>query len=368
MSQEVIKALKDKNLEYESLLKEMIASAKGIGKIEAGPSIENEVLFYRVDIGGKAMFLPSAIKDFLEKGDEVVISDSFIARKLPKALITKQDPPKMKIIGWNEVGGLKSQVERIRKQIEGPMINAKLCKEFGIEPLKGALLYGPPGCGKTLIARVIASTILGEDAREDAFIYIKGPEILNMYVGATEEKIRNIFSSCRKYTQTIGKRAVIFIDEAEALLSKRGSGISSAINSTIVPQFLSEMDGFDEHSPFVLLSTNLPNSLDSAIIREGRIDSKIEIKRPTLEDSVEIFQIHLKKMKISDKISTLSSLGAEKLFEKKIKVSGAMIKTICNLAAQEALLRYSSSSKKEKGIIEKDLFQAIEIVTSNQVL
>ena len=365
---DVIAALKEKIKEYESLLKEVFDDTKDIGKVISGPLIENGKKFYRINLNGKDFFAVSLVNDIIEPGSEVIVKETHIARVLPKLLSLIKEPAPFKKVEWNEIGGLKSQVYEIRKQVEGYIQHANTYKEFGIEPIKGILLYGPPGCGKTLIANVIASSIIKNNkADEDSFVYIKGPELLSMYVGNTEEKIRTIFSECRIKTKKTGIRSIIFIDEADALLSKRGDGISSDVNKTIVPQFLSEMDGFDENSPFILLSTNYPESLDPAILREGRIDLKIEIKRPGPEDAIDIFNIHLNKVKVYDPINKLSERATELLYQKSVKVTGAMIKTISNLSAQEALHRFSKTNNK-KGIIEEDMINAIDKVINSQIL
>jgi proteasome-associated ATPase len=363
----LVEALNHRISQYEELIKEMLDNSKKIGVVVAGPFKEEGKTFYRVKSGSEDMMLIHASKDIIEKESEVVFSDTYIARVLPKNLTQKNEVPDFKRIDWNEVGGLKSQVDEIRKHIEGPLKNSKLFKEFGIQPSKGALLYGPPGCGKTLISKVIASKIIDhKKGNADSFVYIKGPEILSKYVGTTEEKIRSIFDQCRKNSIKTGTRSVIFIDEAEAILSRRGSGISSDVNSTIVPQFLAEMDGFDDNSPFVLLSTNLPSSLDPAVIREGRIDIKVEIKRPTMEDSIEIFGIHVKNVKCHDDVDKLCQKGAEYLYSKGLNVSGSMIKTIVNSAAQEALYLHIDGDKR-KGLTLDALTITIDKITNNQI-
>lgn len=365
---EAIEALEARIAEYEAILQEALGSAHHIAKVKSGPHTEDGKKYYRVaSSGGSEMMVISSFGEEIPKDSEVVVTDTVISRILPKKLATIKEVPEFQRIDWGEVGGLRSQIDEIRKHIEGPLTYGKLFKEFGIQPSKGALLYGPPGCGKTLISRVIASKIIDpKKGNEDSFVYIKGPEILSPYVGATESKIRKIFDDCRKNSKKSGSRSVIFIDEAEALLSRRGSGISSDVNRTIVPQFLSEMDGFDEDSPFVLLSTNIPEMLDPAIIREGRIDIKIEIKRPTQEDAEEIFGIHLKKVKLSDKIEDLCKSGAGHLYTKGHPISGSMIKTIVNVSAQNALYRHIEN-KGKKGIILEDLISGINTVTNSQI-
>ena len=366
-SPELVEALKHRISQYEDLIQEMVDNSKKIGIVIAGPFKEEGKIFYRVRSGSEDLMLVHSSDELIEKESEVVFTESYIARVLPKTLVIKKEVPDFKRIDWADVGGLKSQVDEIRKHIEGPIKNAKLYREFGIETSKGALLYGPPGCGKTLISRVIASKIIdAKKGNADSFVYIKGPEILNSLVGATEEKIRSIFEQCRKNAIATGTRSVIFIDEAEAILSRRGTGISSDVNNTIVPQFLAEMDGFDQNSPFVLLSTNLPNALDPAVVREGRIDIKVEIKRPTMEDAIEIFDIHLKNVKCHDSIEDLSRKGAEHLYTFGMGVSGSMIKTIVNMATQEALHRHLDGDKR-KGLTLDALFHSIEKVSNSQI-
>jgi proteasome-associated ATPase len=366
-SLELVEALQHRISQYEGLIQEMVDNSKKIGIVKAGPFNEEGKVFYRVSSGSDDLMLVHSSDEEIEKDSEVVFTDNYIARVLPKPLVIKKETPDFKRIDWGDVGGLKSQVDEIRKHIEGPIKNAKLYREFGIEPSKGALLYGPPGCGKTLISRVIASKIIdAKKGNADSFVYIKGPEILNHYVGATEEKIRSIFEQCRKNSIATGTRSVIFIDEAEAILSRRGSGISSDVNNTIVPQFLAEMDGFDQNSPFVLLSTNLPNALDPAVVREGRIDIKVEIKRPTIEDAVEIFEIHMKNVKCHDSVRELSEKGAEHLYSFGLGVSGSMIKTIVYSATQESLHRHLEGDKR-KGLTLDALLHSIEKVANSQI-
>lgn len=367
MNDEVFRKMNERLEEYEQLLNQMVEESTNIGVVVSGPIEEGRKKFYRVRVKGDDHVLVSAVNEKLEPDVEVICTTNFIAKVVPKKLVTLKEVQPFKHIGWDEVGGLKSQIEEIRRQVEGPITHAKMFREFGVEPSKGALLYGPPGCGKTLVSKVIASMIIDSNkGSSDAFVYIKGPEILHGLVGSTEERVRNIFTEGRRYTKRTGSRSVVFIDEAEALLSMRGSGISSDMNMTVVPQFLSEMDGFDENSPFVLLATNLPKALDPAITREGRIDLKIEIKRPSKDDAVEIFTIHLKKKKLIDDISKLSRDSAEHLYSTGAPVAGSMIAAICNAAAMEALYRFSTS-KVDKGIKAQDMVKSIDKIIQTQI-
>lgn len=370
--QEEIKALKERLTKYEGILEKVLMEApKQIGTVVAGPFKDERGITYRVDVGGtsamvnytKSLLFGKIRDEKLEAGTEVVIIQGAIVAATPQDLKVVEKTPTFNLIKWDQIGGLKSQVNRIREAIELPMQNAALAKELGVSPIKGALLYGPPGCGKTLIAKAIASSILESecvDAR--AFTYVKGGELLNPYVGATEARIVSMFKEARHYTIKTGKRAVIFIDEAEAILPSRGSRRSSDVDRTIVPTFLAEMDGFEGDNPFMLLSTNHPNDIDSAILREGRIDIKIGIERPTREDLVEIFMIHLKKVKCADKKESLASKAAELVFadaNMTARVSGSLAETIVKISAQKALSRKVADKKVTVGVKKEDLALAV---------
>lgn len=370
--EQVIEDLTAKNKEYEKILTKLLAQPKMLGVITAGPVKDQSGSHYRCKVGGndaivtydKEIIFKTGIQ-ILEVGMEILVQNGHIIGVTPTELKKEEKTPLFKLVDWDEIGGLKSQMELIRDTIESPIKYAKLAKELGLAAPKGMLLHGPPGCGKTLVAKAIASTILGAkevDAR--AFVYIKGAELLSMYVGATEQRIVNMFEQCRNYKKETGKQAVLFIDEAEAILPKRGTGRSSDVEKTIVPTFLAEMDGFEGNNPFVLLSTNLPSNIDDAILREGRIDLKVEVKRPTAEDCIDIFAIHFKAVKCSEEVSCLAANGAEELaklpaFE---RISGSMIETVVKLSTQQTLKRLIKDSKSERGVIIQDVKAALKLV------
>src|SRR5208283_4208865 len=173
-----------------------------------------------------------------------------------------------------------------KEAIELPFTHKDIFAHYNKKPPKGLLLYGPPGCGKTLVGKATTNSlanIFGAKAISSGFIYVKGPEILNMYVGESGRRIREIFQRGRKHFDKYKFPAVIFIDEAEAVLSERGTSRSSDVDKTIVPMFLSEMDGLDENHAIVMLATNRPKMLDPAVVREGRVDRHIKVSRPTVE-------------------------------------------------------------------------------------
>lgn len=373
---EVEEALRGQIAGMQDLLQQILDKApRVLCKVKMGPIFNEGNHYYRVqDLGGghqivgykEEYVFKNNYKGPLKEGMEVIVSAGIVIGIVPEPLKPKEVLPIFDLIDWADIGGLKSQIDDIRETIELPLANAKLAKELGLTPSKGILLYGPPGCGKTLIAKAIASTVIGAKRVDaEAFTYIKGGELLSMYVGQTEQRIATIFKNAREYSAKTGKRSVIFIDEAEALLNKRGSRRSSDVDSTIVPTFLAEMDGFDENGPFILLSTNLPESLDEAVIREGRIDSKIPIHRPTSSDVYDIFKIHLNKVKLAENIDDLAQFGTDTLFTKEIldRVSGAMVETIVSTSIRKALLRKVNSKNSPTGIIQEDIEKAIDSLT-----
>lgn len=365
--QKVIQNLEKKILDYEKLLEVFTKEEKKIGRVIAGPVKERGMTMYRCQVGETSSLYEYNESIFfkdekIKEGVEVIILKSGIMGVVPDSLMIREEEPNFKKIDWAEIGGLKSQLHRIRQSIELPLKNGALMKQYGLDPIKGILLWGAPGCGKTLIGKAIASVMMGNHkAGKDAFVYVKGAEMLSMYVGATEQHILSLFKKARKYAEKHGHRAVIFIDEAEALLPTRGSRLSSDVETTIVPTFLSEMDGLDDNGPILILSTNLPNQIDPAILREGRIDIKIEIGRPTKEDAVEIFEVHLKKVKVAEK--SLAIPASELLYANGLthRVSGAMIHTIVKMATQRAVVRrLESTTVKSEGVCLDDIKESIK--------
>lgn len=378
--EEIINGLKDQISEYEKLLEETLGEPKSIVKIAAGPFEEKGEMYYRalkgsdplvVFISKDPLFGTTPIVDPLEPETEVIVVGQTIIGIVPEELKVKIENPTFNLIEWDEVGGLKSQVADIRKAIEMPLMNATLAKELGVQPIAGILLFGPPGTGKTLIAKAIAKTILGTSVIDAAaFSYMKGGEMLSKYVGEAESNIKKAFSACREYTRKSGNKAIMFIDEAEALLPTRGSRKSSDVETTIVPTFLSEMSGLEGDNPIVVLATNHKNAIDAAVLREGRIDIKIEIKRPTQTDAVEIFDIHFKKVKVHEKLPLLSEFAAEALFKcPAVKnVSGAMIEAIAKDSIRVTMDRLMNNPKdKKRGVTMNDVVESIKSISLSYV-
>ncbi len=203
-------------------------------------------------------------------------------------------------ITYTQVGGLADQIEQIRDTVELPYLHRDLFREYELEPPKGILLYGPPGCGKTLIAKAVAnslaqkvSEITGNPDVRSYFLNIKGPELLNKWVGETERQIRLIFQRAKEKSDE-GVPVIVFFDEMDSLFRTRGTGISSDVESTIVPQLLSELDGVESLKNVVVIgASNREDLIDPAILRPGRLDVKIKINRPNTTAAREIFRIYL---------------------------------------------------------------------------
>ena len=233
-------------------------------------------------------------------------------------------------ISYSDIGGLDSQIEQIADAVELPFLHADLFAEHHLPAPKGILLYGPPGCGKTLIAKAVANSLArkvasrtGDDKGRSYFINIKGPELLNKYVGETERQIRLIFERAREKSEE-GWPVIIFFDEMDSMFRTRGTGISSDMESTIVPQLLAEIDGVEGlRNVIVIGATNREDLIDPAILRPGRLDVKIKIERPDADAAHQIFARYLTNdLPISQSdIDILGDGDAQKAVQEMVKQS-----------------------------------------------
>ncbi|NAZ87183.1 proteasome ATPase [Kineococcus indalonis] len=238
----------------------------------------------------------------LRVGDSLTVDtrSGFAFERIPKAEVEELVLEEVPDIDYTDIGGLGPQIEAIRDAVELPFLHAELFREHGLRPPKGILLYGPPGCGKTLIAKAVANSLAkkaaelrGETQAKSYFLNIKGPELLNKYVGETERHIRLIFARAREKAGQ-GTPVVVFFDEMESLFRTRGSGVSSDVETTIVPQLLSELDGVERlENVIVIGASNREDMIDPAILRPGRLDVKIKIERPDAESAGQIFAKYL---------------------------------------------------------------------------
>ncbi|AEF40455.1 proteasome ATPase [Hoyosella subflava] len=240
----------------------------------------------------------------LRPGDSLLVDTKagYAFERIPKAEVEDLVLEEVPDVGYNDIGGLSRQIEQIRDAVELPFLHRDLFREYSLRPPKGVLLYGPPGCGKTLIAKAVANSLAkkiaearGEDSREakSFFLNIKGPELLNKFVGETERHIRLIFQRAREKASE-GTPVIVFFDEMDSIFRTRGSGVSSDVETTVVPQLLSEIDGVEGlENVIVIGASNREDMIDPAILRPGRLDVKIKIERPDAESAMDIFSKYL---------------------------------------------------------------------------
>src|SRR5919106_1107072 len=238
----------------------------------------------------------------IRAGDALLLEprSGYVYEVVPKSEVEELVLEEVPDIDYTKIGGLGNQIELIRDAVELPYLYPDLFKEHELRPPKGVLLYGPPGCGKTLIAKAVANSlakkvaeVTGKPAGRSFFLNIKGPELLNKYVGETERHIRLIFQRAREKASE-GTPVIVFFDEMESLFRTRGSGVSSDVETTIVPQLLSELDGVEQlRNVIVIGASNREDMIDPAILRPGRLDVKIKIERPDAEASRDIFTKYL---------------------------------------------------------------------------
>lgn len=337
-----------------------------------------------------ALHHPDIEIESLKVGDEVILDSNqrVILARLPKRKSGVVIDDDLAQVDWSKVGGQVKVIEEVRKVIEYPILHKEILETMEFQLPKGFLFYGPPGCGKTLIGRAILSDIIRQLKKKESnqelegrFIHVKGPEILNMWLGESERKVREIFKKARDYKEK-GQVPFIFIDEAESILGTRQAIRGNNISNTLVPMFCAEMDGIQSlRETVVILATNRPDLMDPAILRPGRIDRKIKVGRPNREDCNAILKVYLKpnlprehedldKMiqpfldtlfkKTSQQeilVLTLRSGTLKKLYWKDF-ISGAIIEGIVKRSKEKAIER--AIDGKELKIMSEDLIQCLK--------
>ena len=335
----------------------------------------------------------------LKVGDHILMDgkSGYLLERLPKSEVEDLALEEVPDIGYEDIGGLTTQIESIRDAVELPYLYADYYKEHKLAPPKGVLLYGPPGCGKTMIAKAVASNLAQKVSEKRGekikgyFMNIKGPELLNKYVGETERKIREIFQKAKeKAAEDVP--VVVFFDEMDALFRTRGSGISSDVETTIVPQLLAEIDGVEGlRNVIVIGASNRQDLIDPAILRPGRLDVKIKIDRPDKSSASDILAkyltpdvpIHEQEIRpyggdvqaaiqrlIEAAVEAMYALSDENRFlevtyangDKEVLyfkdfASGAMMESVVRRAKKLALKRYIASG--DKGIVLDDILTAV---------
>jgi len=332
-------------------------------------------------------------------GDHLMIDTrtQYAFEKMPKSSVEEVMLEEIPDVSYEAIGGLGDQIEVLRDSVELPYLHPDVFSKFELKPPKGILLYGPPGCGKTMIAKAVANSLarkIEERTGESTtayFLNVKGPELLNKYVGETESKLREVFKKARDKAAGANCPVVIFFDEMDSLFRMRGSGVSSDMEATVVAQFLSEIDGVESlENVIVIGASNRQDLIDPAVLRPGRLDLKVKVNRPDESAAREIFAKYLTdrlpidagtvesngsakaacdKM-INDLIQKMYAMGEENKFlevtyakgEREIFYfkdfsSGAMIENIVARAKRKAVKR--AIAGEPEGITSGDLFESV---------
>jgi proteasome-associated ATPase len=369
-------------------------------KVKDRLGADRAVVLSRGDEEHVAYLAGSLLGATVRAGDPVLydsrsgVATELLPREEVEELVLEEIPD----ITYEDIGGLEGQIEAIRDAVELPFLYAELFQEHELEAPKGVLLYGPPGCGKTLIAKAVAKSLADKvrerTGREDArsyFLNVKGPELLNKYVGETERQIREIFQRAKERSEE-GLPVIVFFDEMDSIFRTRGTGISSDVESTIVPQLLSELDGVETLKNVIVIgASNREDLIDPAILRPGRLDVKIKIERPNADQAKDVMSKYLHPVvpihpdeverhsgDVQVAVARMIERTIEQMYEpsernrflevtyasgdKEILYfkdfnSGAMIENIVRRAKKDAIKRFLSTG--EKGIKTDDLLTAI---------
>ena len=377
-----------------------------------GFEVQGEVVRVKDNLDGKraivtlrsdeervAEFADPLLVQRLSVGDHLLYDtrSGYLLERLPKSECEELVLEEVPDIKYTDIGGLHDQIEQIQDAVELPVLHPELFKEHKLRAPKGVLLYGPPGCGKTLIAKAVANSIAQKLAHltskevRSFFLHVKGPELLNKYVGESERQIREVFKKAKEKADD-GYPVIVFFDEMDALFRTRGSGISSDVESTIVPQFLSEIDGVERlRNVIVIGASNRQDLIDPAVLRPGRLDVKIKIDRPDKAAAKDIFSKYLTSdlpwhaeeleqdgndaMKAVERLigATVESMyalseenqylevtygnGDKEIFYLKDFSSGALIEGIVSRAKKYAIKRLLATGTR--GIKAEDLLKAV---------
>ncbi len=409
----------DLKIGTQILVNEAYAVITALGYDRNGPILKlTEVLadgrlWFEQEMGRQSLILQRSsdlLGADLKAGDEIRIDPShrIAIEKLEDRKVSKHVLDEVPKVTWEQVGGQSEAISAIRKAIEYPLLHAKTFEQFKFFQPKGFLLYGPPGCGKTLIGQAAASSlsklvseskpnaVKGADQRTPvtggAFLHIKGPEILNMWLGESERMIRDLFAQARARRKD-GALPFIFIDEAESILGARRAMRSFNISNTLVPMFCSEMDGIESLCDVVIiLASNRPDLIDPAVLRPGRIDRKIKVSRPNRGAAAEILKVYLtvelplnpavvaerggektkafgslveevidaifKRVDENRLLSIRLRTGQTKVLYRGDLVSGAILSSIVQRAKEKAIDRTIQAGKPD-GLVPKDLLDAV---------
>lgn len=334
----------------------------------------------------KLLLLAEPLLTTARAGDTLLVDTKagVAFERIPKTEVSQLSLEEVPNVTYADVGGLDAQIDQIRDAVELPFSHPELYRNYRLSPPKGVLLYGPPGCGKTLIAKAVANSLSERvgDGSAAYFLNVKGPELLNKFVGETERRIRLIFERARELASD-GRPVIIFFDEMESIFRTRGSGVSSDMETTVVPQMLTELDGVENLANVIIIgATNREELIDPALLRPGRLDVKIRIERPTREGAVDIFRRHIAEdVPRAAGVEELISAGVEKLFEPRAYVeltlvdgeveilnysdfiSGAMIANIVDRAKKLAIKDHLAGTS-EAGLTVEHIRQAVSMEQS----
>ena len=279
-----------------------VVMLKEVLEVPEGEKADRALVISHADEERIVYLADSLIDVPLRPGDSLMVEprSAYAYERIPKSEVEELVLEEVPDVDYTDIGGLDRQIEQIRDAVELPFLHADLFREHQLRPPKGILLYGPPGCGKTLIAKAVANSLAkkiaerrGEEKHTSYFLNIKGPELLNKYVGETERHIRLVFQRAREKAGE-GTPVIVFFDEMDSVFRTRGSGVSSDVENTIVPQLLSEIDGVEGlENVIVIGASNREDMIDPAILRPGRLDVKIKIERPDAEAAKDIFSKYI---------------------------------------------------------------------------